>query len=184
MLKLQSWVDGELPEAEARQVGDLVRTDNEAAALADELKMTSGFLAGNEPEVKLAESREFYWSRIERAIERAEVGAEGRDALPWLVALRRFLVPVSGVALVLFLTVASIGVFNRNPGGGGTATNAESFSPLIEETKLSQHIDTFSFKPKSENMFVVYIVSKDEAEDDDQDSDTEFDEEMDDTVIQ
>jgi len=60
MLKLQSWVDGELPEAEAARMAEWVRTDKEAAALVDELRMTSQYLAGNEPQVALTESREFY----------------------------------------------------------------------------------------------------------------------------
>lgn len=185
LLKLQSWVDGELAQAEARQVAELVRTDKEAAALAAELRMTSGFLAGNEPVAKLAESREFYWSKIERAIERAGAEAPEREALPWLIALRRLLVPVSGFALVAFLTVTSIGVFNRNP-GAGSVDDPNRY--LVQEENLSTHVDTVSYKAKSENMFVVYIVNKhDAADDDDADSteaDLEFDEEMDDAVIQ
>ena len=179
MLKLQSWVDGELPDSEAARVAEFVRTDKEASALAEELKMTRGFLAGNEPEAKLGESREFYWSKIERGIERAGATAPGRETLPWLLALRRFLVPASGFALVAFLTVVSIGVFNRNPGAGSAAVDSHSRS-LVEEQTLSEHVDTISYRPKSENMFVVYIVNKDGAADDD-DTDTE---EMDDTLTQ
>lgn len=180
MLKLQSWVDGELSETEARQVAELVRTDKEAAALATELRMTDGFLAGDEPEVKLAESREFYWSKIERAIERAEAGTPERESLPWFAALRRYLAPMTGFALVAFITVASIGVFNRDQSG------MSGDLQLIEEQNLSQHVDTVSYKAKSENMFVVYIVNKHETDDDDDaaEADWEFDEEMDDAVIQ
>lgn len=180
MLKLQSWVDGELPESEAARVAGLVRTDKEAAALAAELTMTRGFLAGNEPEVKLAESREFYWSKIERGIERAGAAATERDPWPWLVALRRFLVPASGFALVAFLTLFSIGVFNRNPGTGAAVSDGH-LHPLVEEQTLSEHVDTISYRTKSENMFVVYIVNKDDADDDD---DMDASEEMDDSVIQ
>jgi anti-sigma factor RsiW len=179
LLKLQSWVDGELSEAEARQVAELVRTDKEAAALATELKMTSGFLAGNELEVKLPESREFYWSKIERAIERAEAEAPERDAVPWLVALRRFLVPVSGFALVAFITVASIGVLKTGNHGAGTADDPNQY--LVQEENLSTHVDTVSYKAKSENMFVVYVINKDEAADDD---DADMDDDLDDAVIQ
>jgi anti-sigma factor RsiW len=182
MLKLQSWVDGELPASEAARVAELVRTDKEAAALAVELRTTRGFLAGNEPEAKLAESREFYWSKIERGIERAEAeaAASARGAWPWLAALRRFLVPASGFALVAFITLFSIGVFNRDSGTGPAAGEGR-LHPLVEEQTLSEHVDTISYRTKSENMFVVYIVNKDEAADDD---DMDASEEMDDAVIQ
>ena len=178
MLKLQSWVDGELPESEAARVAEVVRTDPAAAALALELRTTRGFLAGNEPEVKLAESREFYWSKIERGIESAEAAAPAHGALPWLVALRGFLVPASGFALVAFITMFSIGVFNQNP---GTDPATGQIHPLVEEQTLSEHVDTISYRTKSENMFVVYIVNKDDAADDD---DMDASEEMDDAVIQ
>ena len=180
MLNLQSWVDGELPESEAARVAEVVRTDPAAAALALELRTTRGFLAGNEPEVKLAESREFYWSKIERGIERAGAAASARDALPWLVALRGFLVPASGFALVAFITMFSIGVFNQNP-GTDPATGEGPIRPLVEEQTLSEHVETISYRTKSGNMFVVYIVNKDDAADDD---DMDASEEMDDAVIQ
>lgn len=175
MLKLQSWVDGELPASEAARIAELVRTDTAAAALAAELRMTRGFLAGNEPEVKLPESREFHWSKIQRAIERAE--AEPRESLPWVAALRRFLVPVSGLALVAFLTVLSIGIFNRNPSGTGDEL-------LVEEETLSRHVDTTTYNSQANNMYVVYIINKDVVDDDPMDLDSDLDEDMDDSVIQ
>ena len=178
-LQLQSWVDGELPESESARLAEWIRTDTEAAALAAELRITREYLTGNEPEAKLAESREFYWGKIERGIERAAAVAPGRGALPWLAALRRFLVPASGFALVAFLAISSINMFNRNPesgplnGGSGTRS-------LVEEQTLSERVDTISYRTKSENMFVVYIVNKDEAADDE---DMEADE-TNDTVTQ
>jgi anti-sigma factor RsiW len=178
LLKLQAWVDGELPASEAARVAELVRTDTAAAALAAELRMTRGFLAGNEPEVKLPESREFHWSKIQRAIERAEAEPIARESLPWLAALRRLLVPVSGVALVAFLTVVSIGIFNRTP---PTGTGDEL---LVEEETLSRHVETTTWHSQANNMYVVYIVNKDEVDDDAMAVDTDVDEDMDDSVIQ
>jgi hypothetical protein len=174
MLKLQAWVDGELPASEAGRVAELVRTDTTAAALAAELRMTRGFLAGNEPEVKLPESREFHWSKIQRAIERAEAEPSARESLPWLAAVRRFLVPVSGLALVAFLTVVSIGIFNRNtsPGTGDEL--------LVEEETLSRHVETTTYHSQANNIYVVYIVNKDEVDDDAMD----VDDDADDSVIQ
>lgn len=177
-LKVQAWVDGELPASEAARVAELARTDPAAAALAAELRMTRGFLAGNELEVKLPESLEFHWSKIQRAIEKAEAEPPVRESLPWLAALGRMLVPVSGVALVAFLTVVSIGIFNRGTSSG----NGEEL--LVEEEILSRHIDTYTYKSQTDNMFVVYIINKDDATDDPADFDPDFEEEMDDSVIQ
>ncbi len=176
MLRLQAWVDGELPASEAARVAELVRTDTAAAALAAELRVTRGFLAGNEPQAKLPESREFHWSKIQRAIERAEAEPSARESLPWLAALRRFLVPVSGVALVAFLTVVSIGIFNRNTSIG---TGDEL---LVEEETLSRHVETSTYNSQANNMYVVYIINKDDVDDDAMDPD--IDEDMDDSVIQ
>ena len=178
MLKLQAWVDGELPASEAAQIAELVRTDAAAGALAAELKMTRGFLIGNEPEVKLTESRDFYWSKIQRAIERAEAQPATRESLPWLVAVRRWLVPASGLALVAFLTVLSIGIFNRNT---STGTGDEL---LVEEETLSRHVDTSTYNSQADNMFVVYIVNKDEVDDDPMDFDADVDVDADASVIQ
>jgi len=178
ILKLQAWVDGELPASEAARVAELVRTDTAAAALAAELRMTRGFLTGNEPEVKLPESREFHWSKIQRAIERAEAEPSARESLPWLAAVRRFLVPVSGVALVAFLTVVSIGIFNRNTSPG----TVEEL--LVEEETLSRHVETTTYHSQANNMYVVCIINKDLVDDDPMDSDPDLDEDKDDSVIQ
>jgi anti-sigma factor RsiW len=178
MLKLQAWVDGELSDSEAASVAELVRSDSAAAALAAELRMTRGFLAGNEPEVKLPESREFHWSKIQRAIERAEAEPAARESLPWLAALRRFLVPVSGVALVAFLTVVSIGIFNRNTSSGA------GDELLVEEEILSKHVDTTTYHSPANNMYVVYIINKDDVDDDAIGFDPDADDDMDDSVIQ
>jgi anti-sigma factor RsiW len=177
MLKVQAWVDGELPASEAALVAELARTDAVTAALAAELRMTRGFLASNEPEVKLPESREFYWSKIQRAIERAEAEPAARESLPWLAALRRFLVPVSSVALVAFLTVLSIGVFNRNPSVAGDEL-------LVEEETLSRHVETFTYNSRANNMYVVHIINKDVVGDEAMDADADLDDDMDDSVIQ
>lgn len=173
ILKLQSWVDGELPDGEARRVAELVRTDTEAAALAAELKTTRGFLVGNEPEVKLPESRDFYWSKVRRAIEQAEAAATP-ERIPWTVAFRRLLVPVTGFALVAFLTVLSIGVLQKQ--------GDDPLGQLIEVENLSEGVDSISYKSQAENMFVVYVFNKDGAASDEADDD--WDLETDDSVIQ
>ncbi len=101
-LKLQSYVDGEMPEADAKAVAQWLERDAQAAALVAELRQTNGALAAFEAEVRLPETREFFWSKIERDIQLAEVASVEPARVPLHVRLRRFLVPMTGVALIAF----------------------------------------------------------------------------------
>jgi anti-sigma factor RsiW len=169
-LKLQAWVDGELPEREARQIADLVRTDATANALAAELKMTRSFLAGNEPEAALSESREFYWSKIEREIERQDKAEEPVSAVPWLAGLRRFLAPLSGLALVAFLSILSFKVFQLPAD--------DPARQLVETENLSEHVGSISYRSQSDNMFVVYLYAKDTEVSEDIDPDAGLEDDL------
>ncbi len=119
-LKLQALLDGELPEAEQKQVTAWVAQDGEAAALLAELRNTHDILAGLEAEVRLPESREFFWSKVQREIQRLEAPAPKPLPMPFFTLLRRFLVPASGLAVVvtagLLLTRPA-----TPPGGAGPA---------------------------------------------------------------
>src|SRR5438128_52602 len=100
-LKLQACLDGELPEAEAREVANWLARDREALALHTELRNTRQALVGSEVGVELPESREFFWSRIEREIQRLEPAPAAPVRIPLMGRLRRLLVPLAGVALLL-----------------------------------------------------------------------------------
>src|SRR6185503_152145 len=145
-LKLQACLDGELDDREARQVSAALEADPEAKHLIAELKTTAGLLRENEPQVALAESREFYWSKIAREIERAHPEPVQPLMAFWL-SLRRIMVPVAGVALVLFLGIASLKI--------NTAT--DPLAHLAEVESLSEHMSSFSFRSQSHNMFVVWL---------------------------
>jgi len=110
-LKLQAYLDGELPEAEAREVANWLARDRDAAALHNELKNTRQALVGHETGIQLPESREFFWSKLEREIQRAEPREAVANAVPWAARIRRFLMPVSGLAV---LVVASMLTFNNS----------------------------------------------------------------------
>jgi len=71
-LKLQAYLDGELSEAQAKGIADLLGCDAGAQTLYQELRIAKSLLAGNELERKLPEPPEFYWSKIQRHIERLE----------------------------------------------------------------------------------------------------------------
>ena len=175
-LQLQAWVDGELSESESRQVAALVEGNHDAQAIVAELRVTRGFLGGNEPEVRLAESHDFYWSKIRRDIERVEQAAElemGRAQ--WWSAWRRLLAPVSGLALIAFVSVLSLNLFNRSQVN-------ENLQHLVEVENLSEDIDSISYKSQSENMFVVYLYAKEQATESDADMESMDDE--DDSVLQ
>jgi hypothetical protein len=111
-LKIQAYLDSELPEAEARDIASLLARDREALALHNELRNTRKALVGSEIGVELPESRDFFWSKIKREIERLEPAEAAPVSIPWTVRLRRLLVPLAGVAL---LVVA--GLFALNPQG-------------------------------------------------------------------
>jgi hypothetical protein len=66
-------------------------------------------LANFEPERKLPESREFYWSKIERAINQQKPEPNTARPVSVFVRLRQFLVPAGAVAaLALCITVAIV----------------------------------------------------------------------------
>jgi len=112
-LKLQAWLDGELPDREAAEAKDWLARDDEARLLLAELQNTGAALAGQEEGIKLPESREFHWSEISREIERQERAKAQADAgRPWLM---RLLVPVGAMAAVAFLAVWLAG---QSPSGG------------------------------------------------------------------
>ena len=168
-LKLLAYVDGELPAREAKGLADAIAGDQEAQALVAELRLSKQFLAGNEPEMKVPETREFYWSQIARAIERAEPVAETASRFGDWLAWRKLLAPLAGVAMVVFLSVATITDYD--------------FSFLSGQTRLpgevenhSEHTSSFSFRSHSENMFVVWVYDKNDDASNDVDSEANDDE--------
>jgi anti-sigma factor RsiW len=101
-LKLQAWVDGQLPVHEADEVARLIETDAEARAMLTELKHTRSALVGHEDGIKLPESREFYWSKIARDIERQQSKPQSAP-VAWFHHLRRLLIPAGAVAALLLV---------------------------------------------------------------------------------
>jgi len=100
--KLQAYLDGELSSSEAKTVAALVAQDVETRALLAELTNTRNALAGFEAEIKLPETREFYWSKIARDIQRQEKRVPAGSPASILTLLRRFMVP-SGIMVALLM---------------------------------------------------------------------------------
>lgn len=124
-LKLQAYLDGELPEAEGREVADRLRTDAGAEALFSELRNTRSALAAFDAEAKLPESREFYWSKIQRDIKRLEEARPSGPTLRLWSAWRRILIPASAtLAMVFVVFVVSLQVgFWARPAAAQLQTN-------------------------------------------------------------
>jgi anti-sigma factor RsiW len=127
-LKLQALLDGELPEAEASEVTQWLARDTEAAALRDELRNTGEALAGFEAGIQLPESREFFWSKVQREIERLKTPAVKAAPAPLSALLRRFLIPASAIAALL---VAGV-VLTRPIGPSGLTPAAEIETALAD----------------------------------------------------
>lgn len=145
-LKLQAYLDGELPASEAREFERLLAADPAAQSLAAELKNTTAALSGNELEMRLPESREFFWSKIERQIERETRTAE-RQAVPrpraaWL----RYFIPVAGCALAV----------------GIVATSMVTSGPrnLVGEVETSEGVAAYTFRSPAQKMTFVWLEDK------------------------
>jgi len=146
-LRLQAWLDGELPAVEAGDVARSVETDAAVAALARELRRTRSWLAAGEMPRTVPESREFYWSRIQRAIERGDaagLAVEGARSptLRWL----RWLVPAGLAAALAVVWFSAKPLPTQNAG----LRRAEIDSPQDDS-------GTITFRSDREQMTVVWI---------------------------
>lgn len=146
-LQLQSYLDGELSSGESRQVTELLAKDAEARAIFEELKMTRTALAGNELEIKLPESRDFYFSKIKRQIEAEERRAQpvrSSVQMPLLARLARYILPVGGLAAA----AAALMFIERSP------SNA-SYVP--GEGESSGEMAAYTYRSQSDRMTVVWL---------------------------
>lgn len=150
-LKLQAYLDGELPEAEARDVARLLAQDQEATLLLGELRNTRQAVKEAEAIVQLSESREFYWSKIEREIGRLERPQPVEQRQPFIARLQRFLVPLSGaVALAVLLAV--------------TLLNGNSATTLGETELANEDMGAITFRSDSEGITTVWLYNRGDSE--------------------
>jgi len=157
-LKLQALLDGELPTAEANDVTSLLARDRAAAALVEELRHTRAALAGFEAEVRLPESRDFFWSKIERDIRRLERPARQPVASLPLALLRRFLVPASALAVVI-----GAGVVLLRPSGPSGLTPAAEIETAVADSGAFTYRD---YSAGTTLVWVSYPADNEVAQDD------------------
>jgi len=107
MLRLQAYLDNEVSGSEGRQIASWIARDADAKALYEELAATRSLLAPeNELPLTMPESRDFYWSKIQRGIEQAErEPVREHSPRPWWV---RILAPVAGTAALAVIVFTSI----------------------------------------------------------------------------
>ena len=158
-LTLQAYLDGELPEGEASKVANWLARDREAAALLDELRNTQGALAGLEAGLRLPESREFFWSKIQREIQRLETPAPKPATTPLFDLLRRFLVPAAALAVVLVGAV----LFTWANGSFGRAATTGIETALADAGAFTYHDDSAG----ATLVWLSYPAENEVADDDD-----------------
>jgi|ERR1043166_3299075 anti-sigma factor RsiW len=149
-LKLQAYLDGELSEREARKIAELVAANDEARLLLTELRHTKNALAGNELEIKLPETREFYWSQIQRQIGRETGSPVASRPSPFAARFLRIFTPVAGAVALVALTVLTQG-----PGKPAFGT---------AESESSEAMTAFTLRSHSEPMTIVWLADKESSE--------------------
>ena len=159
-IKLQAFLDGELSGRDAAEISGLLDKDAEAKAFFAELQFVKTALHGNEPEMKLPESREFFWGKVQREIERGEKSAQSKPGLSWWKpAYVRF---AAGFAALCALLMISFIAFENG--------NATKLVP--EVVGNGEEMGVITYHSDAERMTVVYLF--DREQDKVVDSDTNF----------
>ncbi len=147
-LKLQAFLDGELPEREAREILALTQRDADAAALLAELKNTRQAMAKAEPHLSVSESREFYWSKIQLEIERLGSRESSAPAVSIFATFRRLLMPAGAfVALAIALLVA----YPHFRAGKVTVADASELETTLADT------DAVTYRDEQESTTLVWL---------------------------
>jgi hypothetical protein len=142
-LKLQAWIDGEVSPSEGRRLAQLVELDPQASQLVQELRATRQRLAGNETPAVVPETREFYWSKIERQIQlqaRTPAPIASRGLWHW----RRLTASLVGFAAVAAVTLVTVRHF------APTAT-------FDEVSATADGMEAMTFHDQTAGMTVVWL---------------------------
>lgn len=145
-LKLQASLDGELPEKDANEVAAWLARDAEATDLLAELSNTRKALADYVPALKLPESREFYWSKIQREIQRSEPARAPAESTSVFALLRRVLLPLGAVAV---LTIAGMLAFQEFSNQGKT--------PRAQVNAMLADVGAIHYRDQAQGMTVIWL---------------------------
>lgn len=146
-LNLQAYVDGELDAAQRAEVEKCLAKDADARTLVTGLRQLSEILKQGEPVAKVPDTREFYWSQIQRRIQ-AQEKSQPRStesvstALSWL----RWLVPAVGVAVV-----AVVVTLQHTPGSAAPTQKG------LVENKSQTEVPSTVFRSESEGVTIHWL---------------------------
>ena len=160
-LKLQAFLDGELPKREAREILVWTQRDSAAASLLAELKNTRAAMVKSEPHLSVPESREFFWSKIEREIQRLEPRENSKPNLSIFASLRRFLLPASAVAAVVIAGMIAHFNFPNNAPKNVVEDVADADTTTVETTLANS--DATTYRDASEGTTLVWFSSADDS---------------------
>ena len=150
-LKLQAFLDGELPEREKRAVLLWLQDNEEAAALLAELRNTRQAIVKSKPHLSLPESREFFWSQIEREIQRLEPEKSATPEVSIFNALRRWFFPAVAVSA---LALAGL-IAHFNVPKAAVEIVADADMPTVETTLASG--DATTYRNASDGITLVWF---------------------------
>ena len=158
-LKLQAYLDGELSGREVRSVELWLQDNHDAVKVLTELKNTRQVLTENEPQIQFPESREFYWSKIEREIQKLQPEEISEASFDW----RRLLWPISLTAGAI--AVCFLAVILQNPVADKPAQAAEVSSdgdaPVVESAQADS--EAMTYEDKSDGTTLVWFSADDNA---------------------
>jgi anti-sigma factor RsiW len=158
-LKLQAYLDGELSSGEAQAMTELLAQDAAARDLLVELTNTRAALLSHESEIKVPDSREFYWSKIRRQIEREEQASPVTRSISIMERVRRLLVPAGAVAAAML----GLLIVQQQLGQGGYAA--------MEADGVHEDSEAFTYRDYESGTTLVWLSYP--AENEFADTDTE-----------
>ena len=160
-LKLQALLDGELPEREAREILAWTQRDSAAAGLLAELRNTRAAMAKAEPHLSLPETREFFWSKIEREIQRLEPQTTSAPKVSAFTMLRRLLLSAAAVSVLLIAGMIAHFNFPNHSPKNAVEIVADADAPSVETTLANA--DATTYRDASEGTTLVWFSSVDDG---------------------
>jgi anti-sigma factor RsiW len=152
-LKLQAWLDGEMPSGEAAAFERSLAGDADFQMLMGELRRTKAALAGGEEPRALPESREFFWSKVKRHIEleaapAARAPVAGGSLIGWVQARLLRLGGAAFVAGVILFFMLSPAKVVKEPGHVGKIEIA------------CDSVGAYTYRDQQNQMTMVWLADK------------------------
>lgn len=132
LLEIQAYADGELEAARRAEVERLLQADPSARALHKELCQMRAAVQAHEPAGRVADSREFYWSQIQRRIAAEDTAAARQPKAAPVFHWLRWLAPILGVAALAL-------IFTLRSGAPSSLANASAMTFRSDNDGLTIH---------------------------------------------